>query len=99
MWYGGTTTIYDGGGTSVDWDNGKAPAFSADFGNTTGDSFSYESGPFVGTVEFTLYSDQDLEMLSLVLLTEISLLTAFFKELLKEWMEQYQELLLLGHHH
>ena len=64
MWYGGTTTIYDGGGTSLNWDNGKAPAFSGDFGNTTGDSFSYESGPFVGTVEFTLYSDQDAAYLA-----------------------------------
>ena len=41
MWSGGTTTIYDAGGTSIAWDNGKAPAFSGDFGNTTGDSFSY----------------------------------------------------------
>ena len=64
MWSGGTTTIYDGGGTSIEWDNGKAPAFSADFGNTTGDSFSYESGPFVGTVEYTLYSDQDAAYLA-----------------------------------
>ena len=38
--------------------------FSADFGNTTGDSFSYESGPFVGTVKFTLYSDQDAAYLA-----------------------------------
>ena len=64
MWYGGTTTIYDAGGTSVNWDNGKAPAFNGDFGNTTGDSFSYETGPFVGTVEFTLYSDQDAAYLA-----------------------------------
>ena len=64
MWSGGTTTIYDAGGTSIAWDNGKAPAFSGDFGNTSGDSFSYESGPFVGTVEFTLYSDQDAAYLA-----------------------------------
>ncbi len=64
MWYGGTTTIYDGGGTSLNWDNGKAPAFSGDFGNTSGDSFSYDSGPFVGTVEYTLYSDQDAAYLA-----------------------------------
>ena len=64
MWSGGTTTIYDAGGTSIAWDNGKAPAFSGDFGNTSGDSFSYENGPFVGTVEFTLYSDQDAAYLA-----------------------------------
>ena len=50
---------------AFNWDNGKAPAFSGDFGNTTGDSFSYESGPFVGTVEYTLYSDQDAAYLSI----------------------------------
>jgi len=64
MWYGGTATIYDGGGTSFEWDNGVAPAFSGSFGNTTGDSFSYENGPFVGTVEYTLYSDQDAAYLA-----------------------------------
>ena len=37
-------------------------------------------------------------MALLVLLIEISLSTVFFKELLKEWMEQYQALLQLGHH-
>jgi ABC-type transport system substrate-binding protein len=59
MWFGGTTTIYDSGGSDINWDNGVAPAYNESFGDTSGDSFSYETGPFVGTVEFTLYSDQD----------------------------------------
>ena len=63
MYYGGTTTIY-AGGTEFVQDNGKAPAVNQSFGDTTGDSFSYENGPFVGTVEFTLYSDQDAAYLA-----------------------------------
>jgi ABC-type transport system substrate-binding protein len=58
MWYGGETTIYDAG-TAVKWDNGVAPAVDAAFGDTSGDSFTYTNGPFVGTVEFSIYSDQD----------------------------------------
>ena len=64
MWDGGTTTIYDNGGTSFEWDNGKAPAVSGSFGDTTGESFSYTAGPYVGTVEFTLYGDQDAAYLA-----------------------------------
>jgi len=58
MWFGGDTTIYDGG-TAIKWDNGVAPAVDAAFGDTSGDSFTYTNGPFVGTVEFSIYSDQD----------------------------------------
>ena len=50
---GGEYTIYDSGGTGIKWDNGKAPAVDATFGDVSGDSFSYSVGPFVGTVEFT----------------------------------------------
>jgi ABC-type transport system substrate-binding protein len=64
MWDGGTTTIYDNGGTEIEWDNGKAPAISNSFGDTTGESFSYTAGPYVGTVEFTLYGDQDAAYLA-----------------------------------
>jgi len=64
MWDGGTTTIYANGGTSFEWDNGKAPAVSGSFGDTTGESFSYTAGPYVGTVEFTLYGDQDAAYLA-----------------------------------
>jgi ABC-type transport system substrate-binding protein len=63
MWFGGDTTIYKSG-TVVEWDNGVAPAVSDSFGDTTGDSFTYTSGPYVGTVEFTLYSDQDAAYLA-----------------------------------
>jgi ABC-type transport system substrate-binding protein len=63
MWDGGTTTIYKSG-TTVEWDNGKAPAINQSFGDTTGDSFSYTAGPYVGTVEFTLYGDQDAAYLA-----------------------------------
>ena len=63
MWFGGETTIYDGG-TSIAWDNGVAPAVNASFGDTSGDSFTYTNGPFVGTVEFTLYGDQDAAYLA-----------------------------------
>ena len=63
MYFGGTTTIYPGG-TEFVQDNGKAPAINQSFGDTTGESFSYENGPFVGTVEFTLYSDQDAAYLA-----------------------------------
>jgi peptide/nickel transport system substrate-binding protein len=63
MWFGGETTIYKSGTTTV-WDNGVAPAINQSFGDTTGDSFTYSSGPFVGTVEFTLYSDQDAAYLA-----------------------------------
>ena len=58
MWFGGETTIYDAG-TAVKWDNGVAPAVDAAFGDTSGDGFTYTNGPFVGTVEFSIYSDQD----------------------------------------
>ena len=61
---GGEYTIYDSGGTGIKWDNGKAPAVDATFGDVSGDSFSYSVGPFVGTVEFTLYSDQDAAYLA-----------------------------------
>ena len=64
MWFGEEITIYDAGGVSIKWDNGVAPAFSGKFGNTTGDSFTYTKGPYVGTVEFTLYSDQDAAYLA-----------------------------------
>src|SRR6056300_1512010 len=63
MWDGGTTTIYKSGTTYV-LDNGKAPKVDMAFGNTTGDSFSYTAGPYVGTVEFTLYGDQDAAYLA-----------------------------------
>jgi len=63
MWFGGDTTIYKSG-TVVEWDNGVAPAISDSFGDTTGDSFTYTAGPYVGTVEFTLYSDQDAAYLA-----------------------------------
>jgi len=63
MWFGGETTIYNGG-TSIAWDNGVAPAVNASFGDTSGDSFTYTNGPFVGTVEFTLYGDQDAAYLA-----------------------------------
>jgi len=63
MWFGGDTTIYKSG-TVVEWDNGVAPAVSDSFGDTTGDSFTYTAGPYVGTVEFTLYSDQDAAYLA-----------------------------------
>ena len=63
MWFGGDTTIYKSG-TEFSWDNGVAPAINASFGDTTGDSFTYSSGPYVGTVEFTLYSDQDAAYLA-----------------------------------
>ena len=63
MWFGGDTTIYKSG-TVIDWDNGVAPAISQSFGDTTGDSFTYTSGPYVGTVEFTLYGDQDAAYLA-----------------------------------
>jgi hypothetical protein len=63
MWDGGTTTIYKSGTTYV-LDNGKAPKVDMAFGDTTGDSFSYTAGPYVGTVEFTLYGDQDAAYLS-----------------------------------
>jgi peptide/nickel transport system substrate-binding protein len=58
MYFGGETTIYDGG-TAIKWDNGVAPAVDAAFGDTSGDSFTFTNGPFVGTVEFSIYSDQD----------------------------------------
>jgi|TARA_E500000331_G_C17242391_1_gene707566 peptide/nickel transport system substrate-binding protein len=61
---GGEYTIYDSGGTGIKWDNGKAPAVDATFGDVSGDSFSYSVGPFVGTVEFTLYGDQDAAYLA-----------------------------------
>ena len=57
MYFGGETTIY-GAGTAVKQDNGVAPAVDAEFGDTSGESFTYTNGPFVGTVEFSIYSDQ-----------------------------------------
>ena len=65
MWApGGDVTIYDSGGTKIEWDNGKAPAVNETFGDVSGDSFTYSNGPFVGSVEFTLYSDQDAAYLA-----------------------------------
>ena len=65
MWAPGPEyTIYDSGGTGIKWDNGKAPAVDQTFGDVSGESFSYSSGPFVGTVEFTLYGDQDAAYLA-----------------------------------
>ena len=64
MWFGGDTTIYKSG-TAVEWDNGVAPKVSASFGDTSGEAqLSYTAGPYVGTVEFTLYSDQDAAYLA-----------------------------------
>ena len=63
MYFGGVTTIYDSG-TSYELDNGIAPKVSYAWGDTSGESFSYTEGPFVGTVEFTLYSDQDAAYLA-----------------------------------
>jgi peptide/nickel transport system substrate-binding protein len=63
MYFGGTTTIYPSG-TSYELDNGVAPKVSYSFGDTSGESFSYTAGPYVGTVEFTLYSDQDAAYLA-----------------------------------
>ena len=42
MWFGGETTIYKSG-TTINWDNGVAPAINESFGDTTGDSFTYTS--------------------------------------------------------
>ena len=58
MYFGGETTIYDAG-TAIKQDNGVAPKVDEAFGDTSGDSFTYVNGPFVGTVEFSIYSDQD----------------------------------------
>ena len=63
MWFGGETTIYKSG-TEYSLDNGVAPVVNESFGDTTGDSFTYTSGPYVGTVEFTLYGDQDAAYLA-----------------------------------
>tara|TARA_B100000586_G_scaffold267375_1_gene241954 strand:+ start:220 stop:2244 length:2025 start_codon:yes stop_codon:yes gene_type:complete len=63
MYFGGETTIY-ASGTRIVNDNGVAPAVDESFGDTTGDSFTYSSGPFVGNVEFTLYGDQDAAYLA-----------------------------------
>ncbi len=63
MYFGGETTIYQGG-TRIVQDNGVAPAVDASFGDTTGDSFTYANGPYVGRVEFTLYGDQDAAYLA-----------------------------------
>ena len=63
MWFGGETTIYKSG-TEFKLDNGVAPVVDMSFGDTTGDSFTYTEGPYVGTVEFTLYGDQDAAYLA-----------------------------------
>ena len=63
MHFGGETTIYDGGTSYVN-DNGVAPAVNESFGDTSGDSFTYSTGPYVGRVEFTLYGDQDAAYLA-----------------------------------
>ena len=63
MYFGGDTTIYEAG-TTISWDNGVAPAVNESFGDTSGEGFTYTSGPYVGTVEFTLYGDQDAAYLA-----------------------------------
>ena len=63
MYFGGETTIY-GSGTKIVNNNGVAPSIDASFGDTTGDSFKYSEGPFVGKVEFTLYGEQDAAYLA-----------------------------------
>ena len=59
MWFGGDTTVYANGGVSYNLDNGVAPVISYEFGDLSGDTISWTDGPFVGTVEFSLYGDQD----------------------------------------
>ncbi len=63
MWSGGKITRYSNG-VSIKWENGKAPSIDSSFGDTTGKSFTYEKGPFVGIVEFSLYTDQDAAYLA-----------------------------------
>jgi len=58
MYFGGDTTIYSAG-TRIFKNNGVSPSVDGSFGDTTGDSFTYTSGPFIGKVEFTLYGSQD----------------------------------------
>ena len=47
-----------------DRDNGVAPKVSYEFGDLSGDSISWTDGPYVGTVEFSLYGDQDAAYLA-----------------------------------
>jgi ABC-type transport system substrate-binding protein len=64
MFFGGENTVYANGGVSYSNDNGVAPAISYEFGDLSGDSISWTDGPFVGTVEFSLYGDQDAAYLA-----------------------------------
>ena len=50
---------YANGGVAISQDNGVAPAVSGEFGDLSGESFTYTNGPFVGQVEFSIYNDQD----------------------------------------
>ena len=59
MYFGGETTNYANGGVAISQDNGVAPAVSGEFGDLSGESFTYANGPFVGQVEFSIYNDQD----------------------------------------
>jgi len=64
MWFGGDNTVYANGGVSYNLDNGVAPKISYEFGDLSGDSISWTDGPNVGTVEFSLYGDQDAAYLA-----------------------------------
>ena len=47
----------------VFWDNG-CTCISYEFGDLSGDTISWNDGPNVGTVEFSLYGDQDAAYLA-----------------------------------
>lgn len=64
MYFGGETTYYSTGGVDIKQDNGVAPAVNESFGDVSGEAFTYKNGPFVGTVEFSIYSDQDAAYLA-----------------------------------
>ena len=64
MYFGGDNTVYANGGVSYNLDNGVAPKVSYEFGDLSGDSISWTDGPYVGTVEFSLYGDQDAAYLA-----------------------------------
>ena len=64
MYFGGDNTVYANGGVQYSNDNGVAPKVSYEFGDTSGDSISWTDGPYVGTVEFSLYGDQDAAYLA-----------------------------------
>ena len=64
MYFGGDNTVYANGGVSYNLDNGVAPKVSYEFGDLSGDSISWTDGPDVGTVEFSLYGDQDAAYLA-----------------------------------